>query len=95
MEFAEFQVKKGAFVEFKISGSLFNEKEYKSFKDGERFICFISEEKLLMEKKFYEVEDTEHKLIGTISAESFFKITDFKNHSKRFNLLKQQLKIKD
>ena len=95
MNLVEFQVKKGATPQFKVKHSLFNEVQIMSFKDGERFICNQIDEKKLMNETFYEVEDLEGTIIGTINSNHFFKITEFKNHSKRFNLLKQQLKIKD
>jgi hypothetical protein len=95
MELVEFQVKKGAAPEFKLKQSLFNEKQIKVFKDGERYICYVKDEKKLMDEVFYEVEDLEGTMTAVIGNKSFFKITEFKNHSKRFNLLKQQLKIKD
>ncbi len=95
MELVEFQVKKGAAPQFKIKNSLFDETTIKVFKDGERFICFVTDEEKLMDTTYYSVEDVDGKMSGKINNKYFFKITEFKNHSKRFNLLKQQLKIKD
>jgi len=95
MEFVEFQVKGSHSPEFKKLKSLFEEKVIKSFKDGERFICFVKEENKLMDTIFYEVEDIDGTIEGTLNSKYFFKITEFKNHSKRYNLLKQTLRITD
>lgn len=95
MEFVEFQVKQGAAVQYNVLKSLFDEKKILTYKDGERLICFVTNERILMDKKFYDIEDIDHTMQATVASDRFFKISEFKNHSKRFNMLKQQLKIKD
>lgn len=95
MEFVEFQVKKGAAVQYSIIKSLFDEKKMVVYKDGERLICYVNNVQDLMGKKYYDIQDVDGTMTANICSDSFFKITDFKHHSKRFNFLKQSLKIKD
>ena len=95
MNLVEFQVKGSAAPQFSIKFSLFNEKEIKVFKDGERFICNVLSEKPMMDRIFYEIEDVDGTFTGTIDNKYFHKITDLKNHSKRYTLLKTKLHIVD
>ena len=79
MEFAEFQVKNGAAPQFKVKKSLFDEKQIKVFKDGERFICFITNENILLGSKLV---DYLISIVGVIvfTGLTAYDVQKIKNH---------------
>ena len=89
--FFELQSKGDTATEFTLKHPNFaDEKAYNGgtkkiffFADGERIIVKILEEKMMMSKMWYTIEDTEGNTT-TVSSDNFHKIINPKNYSRKF-----------